>query len=204
MKKVSAIALAKTHYPRARRITDKRLRQSIAMAAAEGWHAAYYPTSGEPDRLVVLLRGEHPLIDVFDQIRDDPGAYLPLGLIEMKLGARIDSLAARDRLTDHGLIITDLQPGAIRLKGSDPRLARAVNFPRYSKPNRGWKVRKLVPDVIGLPDCPKRLRSERLLEAALLLYEYQIDASDIFEDKPYAHLLPAWTIQDRLIRDFAA
>ncbi len=198
MKRISGKDLVKYHFPEARRITAKRLRLAVAREVAAGWHACYVPCTNAPDRLVVFIRDRHPLCPVFDAVLTAPDVALPLGLVEQHLGARIDTLVARDRLSTHGLIIKELTPGTIKFMGGCPRLARVANFPRYGMPNRGWKVRHVVPAVLGLPTCPQKLHDDRRLQTALVLDQLGINGNDICEGRSWVHLVPKWTIRDGL------
>ena len=203
MKRVKVIELVQKHFPGAQRITDQRIQRTLAQEAAAGWHACYVPTCHENHRHIVFVNGEDPMCEVFDSVHDGPATVLPRNLVEYRLGARIDTLAARDQLSRHGLIIQDLSPGTISLTGNCPRLARTANYPKYGLPNRGWLVRRVIPDVLGLSACPKKLRDNRRLQAAIALDQLGIDAVDICDGRNWVHLRPTWTIADRLVREYA-
>jgi hypothetical protein len=203
MRRLTVIDLVNKHFPEAIKVTDQRIQRSLEREAAAGWHAGYLPTCRDRYRHVVLVANDDPLKDVFDSVRTDPGAMLPLSLIEHRLATRIDSLGARDKLSAHGLIIKDLSPGIISFTGACPRKARIANFPRYGVPHRGWLVRGVVPDVLGLPGCPKKLHDDRLMQTALMLHQLGIDATDLCDRRAWVHLHPAWTVAER-VHEFAA
>lgn len=204
MKRVTAIVLVQKHFPNARRVTDQRIQWSMAREAAAGWHACYVPPCRESHRSIVFIQEDDPMFDVFDAVREDPANVLPLGLLEHRLQARIDTLAARDQLTRYGLIIRDLNPGIISLTPACSRLARVVNYPKYALSKRGWQVRRVVPDVLGLPDCPKKLRDNRRLQTALALHRYGIDATDICDCRDWVRLRPAWTVAEHTMPEYAS
>lgn len=204
MKRVKAIALVRKHFPGNQRITEQRIEWSMAREKAAGWHACYVPPCREAHRSIAFLRKDDPLFDVYEAVREDPVNVLPLSLVEHRLGARIDTLTARDQLTRHGLIIRDLSSGTISLAPACCRLARVANFPKYGVSKRGWRVRQVVADVMGLSRRLKKLRDNRRLQTALVLDRLGVDATDICDCRDWVRLRPAWTITDHMMPEYAA
>jgi len=204
MKRVSAVVLVQRHFPGAQRVTEQRIQLSMAREASAGWHACYVPPCREPHRTIVFIREDDPLFDVYEAVREDPVNVLPLSLVEHRLGARIDTLTTRDQLTRYGLIIRDLSPGTISLTPACTRLARVANFPKYGVSKRGWRVRQVVADVLGLPSRLKKLRDDRRLQTALTLDRLGVDATDMCDCRDWVRLRPAWTITDHMLPESAA
>lgn len=184
-------------------LTQAKMRRVLDAMRLDGWQPGYSPTPEDGDRVLVFLREGHPFAPLFKALEER--ATLPLPFSELqRLVARatrrdhvdLRSTCARDLLTRHGLILIRIEGEAVYLASSSPEFARYINLPRYSRPRRGFKIRTLLRDVLGMANEPKRVTEHARLAAAQKLDEFGIDASDLLIADGYCKLISNWMIDE--------
>jgi len=201
MKKITVRNLVTETLGPTGRLTQSQVERAVYHQMAEGWLTPWKPTVADADRHVALVRMSDDIAPLYFLMLEEPD-FVPvqrlLGLLSRKQRERIDSLStleARNLLSRHGLILASRGPEGVSLEAHSPDFARVINNTRYGTGRRGFLVRSLIADVSGMAQPPKRITEQMRMNAALLLESYQVDASDVLDErKDYARLWSQWNI----------
>ncbi|MCC6682656.1 MAG: hypothetical protein IT445_17285 [Phycisphaeraceae bacterium] len=105
-------------------------------------------------------------------------------------------------LGGHGLLIADAAPGSISLVGTSPALALLVNRLRHQPHPRGVLRHRIVQAALRLPQRPRRLRTEMLLNAAVVLENLAIEADGLLdENRGTSSLRSKWLLIEKMNPD---
>lgn len=203
MKRITPRTLVAQRLGNGPKLTRGKTRQAMDAVRLDGWQPSYYPTPEDGDRVLVLLREGHAFAPLFRALEDRPALRIPIVELQ-RLVARaahrdhvdLRSTTARDVMTRHGLILVRFEGEDVHIASSSPELAKYVNYPRYSRPRKGFKVPLLIRDVLGLANEPRRVTGKARWATASLLDEYGINASDLLEAEGFCKLVPDWRIDD--------
>lgn len=203
MKRITPRTLVAQRLGSGPKLTRGKTRQALDAVRLDGWQPSYCPAPEDGDRVLILLREYHVFAPLFKALEDRPTLPLPITELQRLVACvakhesvDLRSTTARDVLTRHGLILVRFKGDDVYVTSSSPELAKYVNFPRYSRPRKGFKISLLIRDVLGLANEPRRITDKARWATATLLDEYGIDASDLLDAERHCKLLPNWRIDE--------
>ena len=167
------------------------VREAVDAMMRRGWLPNYVPRAFEWDRNLVFVPQNHPVAGIFRCLDTNGRGVVPRGLIESRIGIRIDHFMTGIWLSRYGLAIVGLEGTNVALRGTSSGMAYVVNVSRKSVRDR-MLTRSLVRYATGLDLPTDHLNDDLRLRAALAYDEFQVDVPGLLDGGEESTVKSRW------------